>query len=159
MPATSAGMTELRVASEIAKCPHHGAGIRASSTYPSSRSQPPSQDRPASPRGRTIRRVSFIDAGQVKRVSTKAIGQARMNCVIQMRSHTVVGPSMISDMMPDIKRAIMKVVKICEISAVRLSITRFPFFDGQVPAGAHSAYSHSTIHEEGWCRGFTPVRA
>lgn len=55
-------------------------------------------------------------------VRMKAIGQAMMNCLGQACSHSAVSPMPMADMMPDMERAIMKVMRIWAIIRVRLSI-------------------------------------
>jgi len=59
---------------------------------------------------RVTKPVTAIAIGHAINVRTKAIGQATENCFIQTPSHSIVGPSAIKDMMPDMESAIMKVI-------------------------------------------------
>lgn len=59
--------------------------------------------------------VSAIDAGQATMVRTKAMGQAMMNCLGQVTSHSMDGPpEKIMPRRPDIVAAMMKVMMIWE---------------------------------------------
>lgn len=50
--------------------------------------------------------------GVVNWVKTNAIGQAVSACQGQAKSHSIVNPMINSDIVPDIKTAIMKVMRI-----------------------------------------------
>ncbi len=70
-------------------------------------------------------------------VSTNAVGQAMRKTFGQWFSQAAVGPSSITDMMPDMASAIMNVMTICEINANFLSIvsrfSRCGAMDRQIP--------------------------
>ncbi len=58
-------------------------------------------------------RLAIANAnGVVNWVKTNAIGQAVSACQGQAKSHSIVSPMINSDMVPDIKTAIMKVIRI-----------------------------------------------